>query len=134
MNGQSSHAPNDESPMEMNSFRISAWAFPIATLAYTILLAIPNPAEAAAVVRGPYLQSATPTSIIVRWRTDAATESRVRYGAAPGVYDSSHTDTAIVTEHEIALTGLAPGTTYYYAVGTDSIDLAGGDSTYRFRT
>ena len=41
-------------------------------------------ATAATVTRGPYLQLGTPSSIVVRWRTDAATDSEVRYGAAPG--------------------------------------------------
>jgi hypothetical protein len=33
-----------------------------------------------AVTRGPYLQQQTDHSIIVRWRTDVATDSVVRYG------------------------------------------------------
>src|SRR5258706_9751346 len=39
----------------------------------------------AAVGRGPYLQLGTPTSIVVRGRTEIPTESRVRYG--PSVQD-----------------------------------------------
>ena len=31
--------------------------------------------EAASVTRGPYLQMGTSTSVAVRWRTDAATDS-----------------------------------------------------------
>src|SRR6266576_5561490 len=40
--------------------------------------------SAATVTRGPYLQMGTPTSIVVRWRTDSATDSFVRYGGSPG--------------------------------------------------
>ena len=31
-------------------------------------------------MRGPYLQNATPQSVTIRWRTDEAIESIVRYG------------------------------------------------------
>ena len=37
-------------------------------------------AEAPRVVRGPYLQSGTSSSVIIKWRTDEATDSLVRYG------------------------------------------------------
>ena len=39
-------------------------------------------AGAATVTRGPYLQMGGPAGIVVRWRTDVATDSRVRYGSA----------------------------------------------------
>ena len=32
------------------------------------------------VTRGPYLQTGTPTSLVIRWRTDTATNSRVLFG------------------------------------------------------
>ena len=32
------------------------------------------------IVRGPYLQLNTPTSIIIRWRTDSPTDSKLWYG------------------------------------------------------
>lgn len=51
------------------------------------------------VPRGPYLQRATPTSLVVRWRTDAASDSRVSYGDAPSNLTDFTDDTAISTEH-----------------------------------
>jgi hypothetical protein len=39
-----------------------------------------------------------------------------------------------ITEHSITLDGLAPGTRYFYAVGTDTEILAGGDSLHYFET
>jgi len=89
---------------------------------------------AATVTRGPYLQMGTPTSIVVRWRTDSATDSFVRYGASPGGLNSSKGDATITTEHEITVNLLSPDTVYYYSVGTSSGPLAGGDSTYFFVT
>ena len=53
-------------------------------------------AQAATVTRGPYLQLGTPASIIVRWRTDVATDSRVSYGTVQGTL-TSQTDDATLT-------------------------------------
>ena len=86
-----------------------------------------------AVTRGPYLQMGTPASVIVRWRTNGATNSRVRYGTAPEDLSVIVDDAALTTEHQIALTGLTPSTTYYYSVGTSAETLA-GDATHTFLT
>jgi hypothetical protein len=107
-------------------------------------------AAAATVERGPYLQVATPTSIVIRWRTegtDPANTSVVDYGTTLGVLDSSANGTPqqvvvlgvgdidrTITEHEVELSGLAPDTRYYYNVGDDLGVNAGGDATYSFVT
>ncbi|HKQ20301.1 MAG TPA: metallophosphoesterase, partial [Candidatus Eisenbacteria bacterium] len=88
----------------------------------------------AQVVRGPYLQIGTPTGVTVRWRTDLATDSRVQFGPNPGALNSGIDEPALVTDHEVTLTGLQPDTRYYYSVGTTSGALAGGDSSYTFQT
>ncbi len=100
-------------------------------LAMDMELAVSSTAE---VVRGPYLQVGTPTSGVVRWRTNAATDSRVRYGSAPGVWAGAAGDGATTTEHEIALVGLQADTRYYYDVGTSSGPLAGGTADHFFIT
>ena len=84
--------------------------------------------------RPPYLQLGTPNSVIVRWRTSVAANSRVRFGATPGALNSAVDDAAVTTEHSVRLTGLMPNTTYYYSVGTTSEVLAGGDSEHTFVT
>ncbi len=87
-----------------------------------------------AVVRGPYLQSGTPESVIVRFRTDTPRSTRVVFGNAPGSLTKEVVDSAAVTEHEILLDGLAPDTKYYYAVG-DAVDLfVGNDERHSFVT
>ncbi len=90
--------------------------------------------NAALITREPFLQTSTSTSIIVRWRTNVLTTSRVRYGNVLGVYGSSAIDTTLTTEHEIVVDGLSPGSLYYYVVGTADTDLTGGGPTYYFRT
>jgi len=89
--------------------------------------------QSALITRGPYLQIGTPTGVTVRWRTSGATDSRVRYGPAPGQLDQMVDDPALLTEHEVAITGLQPDTGYFYSVGTTAASLAGG-ADYHFRT
>ncbi len=86
--------------------------------------------NSASLVHGPYLQTGTPTSIVVRWRTDIATDSRVRYGTHPNNLSSVIDDSTIITEHELRLTGLLSSTKYYYSVGSTSDTLAMGLDYY----
>jgi acid phosphatase type 7 len=89
-----------------------------------------NTTLAANVTRGPYLQKATQSSIILRWRTSVATDSRVRYGLSPANLDNTLTLPQFVTDHSIEITGLDPNLTYYYAIGTNSQDLASGTNLF----
>ena len=68
--------------------------------------------------RGPYLQLGTPTSIVIRWRTDIPTDSQVSYGTNLAGLDQTNTLAATTTEHEVSLTGLSPDTRYFYSVGS----------------
>ncbi|MFG0246227.1 MAG: metallophosphoesterase [Phycisphaerales bacterium JB052] len=88
----------------------------------------------ASITRGPYLQMATPSSMILRWRTDVATDSRVMWGSVPGQLTESITDPALTTEHEVMLTGLNPDTRYYYSVGSSIQLLAGDDAAHHLTT
>jgi hypothetical protein len=55
-------------------------------------------------------------SATVTWTTDEASDSRVDYGTSPSALTQTVSDAAAVTAHSVRLTGLAPGTTYYYRV------------------
>jgi len=113
--------------------KVSFSSVSLSAAAVMACLVMSGAANAQTVVRGPYLQTATPTSIIVRWRTDVASDSYVRYGTAPGALNQTASDVASVTDHEITLTGLAPDTRYYYSVGTNAASIA-GDSSYHITT
>jgi hypothetical protein len=106
---------------------------PAALLLATALLP-PRPCQGQSVElsRGPYLQLGTPGSIVVRWRTDPATDSWLAYGPSPAQLDMLITDPQAVIDHELTVTGLSPGTRYYYAVGTAAGILAGGDPEHFF--
>ena len=93
-------------------------------------------APSANLLREPYLQLGTPTSIRIRWRTDIATDSRVQYGTSANALNLTALVTTLTTEHEVTLSGLSPSTRYYYSVGSSSQTLAGGDgdTSYTFKT
>lgn len=72
------------------------------------------------ITRGPYLQMGTPESIVVRWRTDNPTDSRVQYGTDPQNLSQTVDVNGSTREHEVKLTGLSPQTRYYYAIGNST--------------
>lgn len=105
------------------------------TFAAALALTSLAPAQARpVVVRGPYLQGATTSGIVVRWRTDVPTDTRLWTGASPAALQLVHADAAPTTEHAVTLAGLGPATQLHYAVGDGGGVLAGGDAEHRFRT
>lgn len=81
-------------------------------------------------IRGPYLQAANSTGIVVRWRTDVSSRSRVRFGTTPGKLDRQVDNARLLTEHIVKLTGLKPGTRYYYSIGGFQDTLQTGPDNY----
>jgi predicted phage tail protein len=65
-----------------------------------------------------YTTAETTTSAAVVWNTDVASDSRVQYSTTTPIPDSAPTlySASQVTYHEFTLTGLAPGTLYYFKV------------------
>src|SRR5690606_5047515 len=103
--------------------------FPVALL----VLLLAQPALAARVTRGPYLQMGSDTAVTVVWRTDVPTTAKVTYetaGSPAAVVES----TREATQHELRITGLTPSTRYAYRVGTTAETLAGGDERHFFVT
>ena len=84
-------------------------------------------------LRGPYLQSGSSTSLVVCWRTDWYINSVVRYGTNPASLDFVLTNDTSKTEHAVLLTGLLPDTAYFYEVGAANLVLSGG-ADHRFVT
>jgi hypothetical protein len=91
-------------------------------------------AHAVTVTRGPYLQVPTTGSMTLRWRTDTPTDSRVKYGAAPGSLTVNVDDSTVTTEHEVLVSGLAADTQYYYSIGSVLGAFVGDDADHFFRT
>lgn len=85
-------------------------------------------------LRGPYLQAATPTTMTIRWRTDVYDRSRVMYGTKKDSLSWQMDDSTLVSEHIVKLTGLEPNTKYFYTVGNLADTTLQGDENNYFYT
>lgn len=74
--------------------------------------------DAQTIVKGPYLQIGTSSSMIVRWETNVATDTKVAYGTSSVALTSTVGNATSVTSHSVLITGLTPYTKYYYSIGT----------------
>ena len=82
----------------------------------------------------PYLQSCTPTSIYINWKTSSITQSLVEFGTAVNALTSSvNGSTQTLTDvnypgtylyHSVQLRNLIPNTLYYYKVTTGTFTSA----------
>ncbi|CAA0094811.1 Alkaline phosphatase [BD1-7 clade bacterium] len=81
-------------------------------------------------VRGPYLQTGTPDSVRILWRTDEPAPSCVYYGTAVSTLNDTVCSDALVTEHEVRLQGLNPATRYFYKAVSNEQVMAQGAETY----
>ena len=91
---------------------------------------LPAAAFGQTVSRGPYLQSGTPSSVVVRWRTSSSTDSVVRYGITQGSLTQTATVSGNRTDHAVTVSGLAADTKYFYSVGNSAGTLAGNDASH----
>ncbi|WNO08437.1 PKD domain-containing protein [Teredinibacter sp. KSP-S5-2] len=88
----------------------------------------------AALTREPYIQSVSTSSAVIRWRTSSASDSRVTFGTDLGNMTQTVDSPSSTTEHIVTLTGLAPDTRYYYAVGSSTSTEVGFTNEYYFET
>ena len=98
------------------------------------------------IVRGPYLQMGTPTSITIRWSTQTLSKGQVRYDTvvanltAGNTQANVATETGLTSDHQIRLTNLLPNKRYYYVIesaGLPVVQLEGSattTSTWFFQT
>jgi hypothetical protein len=85
-------------------------------------------------LRGPYLQIATPSSMTVRWRTAVFDRSRVKYGLTKDNLNMSVDDSTLTSEHIVKLSNLKPFTKYYYSIGNNAGVTLQGDENNYFQT
>ena len=93
---------------------------------------IPPPVNVT-LTRGPYMNSATQSSIAIRWRSSGFTNSKVSFGTTAGDLAQSVTDNTLTTEHIVTLTGLSSNTKYFYSIGSTTQTLQGDANNY-FKT
>ena len=80
--------------------------------------------------RGPYLQLGTPDSVVVRWRTDVASASSVRFGLTTTNLKFTARGQGALAEHVVLLTNLLPATRYFYALSTNTFTGTGSNSVF----
>ena len=107
---------------------------PFTLPAAAIILVFLSHAHSQTVTRGPNLQVPTQNSIVVKWRTDTATDSKVSYGTDQGNLSLSAINPISATEHTVQLTGLTPFTKYYYSIGSTTQTLSGPSPLHHFTT
>ncbi len=88
-----------------NTSRQMALAYPIALIGDTV------PPQ----IRDVRTQNVA-GGVKVTWTTDEFATSEVRYGIAPGTYTQTASDPRFAKTHELTLTGLTTGRTYYFVV------------------
>ena len=113
-----------------------------ATFCYLLMVLSASVRPAFAVlVREPYLQLATPTSIRIVWRTglNSPDDSRVQYGTNVANLNQTATGAAVipgsntnVKDHFVTITGLSPATQYFYNIGTTSGGVEGGGTAEHY--
>lgn len=70
---------------------------------------------AARIIRGPYIEDPTQTTMILRWRTDVSSPAWVEYGPAPRC-NQIMTVLPEETQHKAVLYGLVPNQEFCYRV------------------
>lgn len=85
---------------------------------------------------GPTVSSITTKKATITWSTSRTSDSKVQYGTSSGSYgEVEPSNSSQVTSHSIQLTGLNPGTTYYYkAKWTDEDGNTGTSEEKSFTT
>lgn len=91
-------------------------------------------AQSISIERGPYLNQATPSSIIVKWRTSQATTSQVWFGTNINSLNSFSFNTSSNTNHEVKISGLQPSTKYFYMIGNTTGTLTSKSLQQYFKT
>ncbi len=72
-------------------------------------------AQAAQIIRGPYIEDPTQTTMILRFQTDEVTPAWLEYGPAPRC-NQIMTVSPAATQHKVILYGLVPNQDFCYRV------------------
>src|SRR5437899_8730702 len=94
-----------------------------------------NPAPSTLDITNVQTGSITTSSSQVLWTTNVASNSSVAYGTTTAYGNSTPLDSTMVTSHQVTISGLAAGTTYYYQVNsTDSKNNHGKSGGHTVKT
>lgn len=93
----------------------------------TLVVIIGTLAHAVELIGQPQIVPAA-TAATITWKTDVDCGTRLQYGLNAAQLDRK-AEGAVSSTHQVALEGLAPGTTYHYSVGSSRTKLATGTFT-----
>jgi hypothetical protein len=114
-----------------NNARSASDGFPLSAInAIQIVPSVYDKNTPPFLTRGPYLQTGTPQSMTVRWRSNRPVTGRVQFGTNAADLNLSSQEAADTQEHTVVLTNLVPNTRYFYAVGTDQTNLVRGTNLF----
>lgn len=100
-----------------------------------LLLCVSFPILAqSSLVRGPYLNSGSPESMVIRWRSTASEIGQIAFGIEVNNLTDTLTELGPHQEHEIRVSSLMPNTKYYYTIGTADTAYTANDASYYFKT
>jgi phosphodiesterase/alkaline phosphatase D-like protein len=87
-----------------------------------LFLAITSFSQSLDIIRGPYLNSVSSTSAVIRWRTEKPTDSKVFFSTDRFKVEQASvvSEAELETDHELVISGLSPATKYFYSVGANS--------------
>ncbi len=75
------------------------------------------------------------TGVTISWSTDVPATTQVAYGTTTALGQLSPLQPALVVSHGVTLTGLNPGTTYYFvAQSTNASSVSGYSAQFSFTT
>jgi hypothetical protein len=79
------------------------------------------------ITRGPYLQKGTPTSVVLKWKTNISADTQIEYSLDENFSSSTFVPSSnpfISKNHQIEITGLSPYTKYYYRIPGSNLNKA----------
>lgn len=100
-----------------NANRVISLAYPIAIIGDT---------TSPTIIGSPAASTFSSNTVGINWTTSEYTRTILHYGTSPGVYGSQITDNLYSMDHQLLLSALNKGETYYYQI--TSIDRSGNQS------
>src|SRR4051812_97327 len=82
-----------------------------------------NTGDNVRITSGPNVVSTTEDSATIRWKTDDLASTNVKYGTDPNNMSQTQKHGGGARDHNVVLTNLQPGTTYYFAIMTNDGDV-----------
>ena len=81
-------------------------------------------------VRGPYLQIGTSSSMTIRWNTKSQSIGSVKFGSEFGKKELKVSEITSNFDHIVTISDLKPNSKYFYSIEVDGVLLQGDENNY----